>query len=395
MISILKESKSKPLDVVVFLFIGIIFLVSSQKENASAYNLMRVVIAVSFTVVISLRRQIIIYKNLVNIFFFFVWGALSLTWSVSAPRTDVIKNLFLNYILLFLFIQYLGESINRIKICIVAFAFAGIIVVVKILTAIDLTTITERIFLEGFNINDVGLTLVFSGMCFFYLYEVTQKKYCLILSIVCMGTSLLSGSKKILFDILIFLFLSAFWNKSFSPKYLARIMVFLFFSFAMVFLVFNNEYLYAIIGKRTKEFIDAALGASEYNASDTIRSNLIEYGIELFKQYPMKGVGIANSELLNEYGMYAHSNYIEMLANVGIIGCILFYLPYVDSAKQMIRYKKSKKSEIKLAIITTVIFIVSDFFMVSYYDLPKIIIFNFVYVILTQNNEKMLWHFKW
>ncbi len=395
MVSVLKESKTEPLDIVSFLFIWIIYLVSNEKDNATTYNLLRVVIVVSLTAVVILRRRIIFYKNIVNILLFLVWGALSLTWSVSTPRIDVIKNLFFNYIILFLFIQYLGDTINRIKICIVAFASAGVLLVAKILTTTNIRTLTTRLFLEGFNINDVGLALVFSGICFSYLYEVTKKKYCFILSIVCMGTSLLSGSKKILIDIVVFLILTAFWNKRFSIKYLVRSFILFFASITLLYIIFNNAYFYAIIGKRTQEFIEAFLGKTTYNASDIIRSNLVEFGIELFKQHPIKGVGIANYELLNIYGIYSHSNYIEMLANVGIIGFILFYLPYVDSIKHLFGSKQLKSPEIKLAIITTIIFIVSDFFMVTYYDLPKIVIFNFVYIILTNTNENNKWRLNW
>ena len=55
------------------------------------------------------------------------------------------------------------------------------------------------------------------------------------------------------------------------------------------------------------------------------RKDLMNSAWEVWLNHPM-GIGLDNYRVVS--GVYAHSNYFELLASVGIIGLIIYYLSY-------------------------------------------------------------------
>jgi len=60
-----------------------------------------------------------------------------------------------------------------------------------------------------------------------------------------------------------------------------------------------------------------------------IRSILYREAFEVFSNHPIFGVGLDNFRLFSSSGLYAHSTYMEVLADTGIIGFIMFYIMYI------------------------------------------------------------------
>jgi len=98
--------------------------------------------------------------------------------------------------------------------------------------------------------------------------------------------------------------------------------------------------------------------------STTIRKNLILSGIDAIENRPLLGYGMANFHFVSFNGQYAHNNYIETLANVGIIGAIVFYLIYISLIKKIFMMKKC---DLKYMLFYFVlIFLFMDFAVVTY-----------------------------
>lgn len=57
-----------------------------------------------------------------------------------------------------------------------------------------------------------------------------------------------------------------------------------------------------------------------------IRYEMMTFGIELFSENPLFGVGLNNYRAHSPWGMYSHNDYIESLTNTGLPGFILYQL---------------------------------------------------------------------
>ena len=67
---------------------------------------------------------------------------------------------------------------------------------------------------------------------------------------------------------------------------------------------------------------------SDSGAAD-IRAILYREAFEVFQEHPFFGVGLDNFRRYSVSGLYAHSNYMELLADTGIIGFALFFAVYL------------------------------------------------------------------
>lgn len=80
-------------------------------------------------------------------------------------------------------------------------------------------------------------------------------------------------------------------------------------------------------------------------ASINIRSQMITFGLEMFKENPIWGYGIDNYKIL--YGVsyyaeaYSHNNLIELLVGVGIVGAFLYYYSNLVVIKNLYFINKS------------------------------------------------------
>lgn len=82
------------------------------------------------------------------------------------------------------------------------------------------------------------------------------------------------------------------------------------------------------------------LGSSQGALGVDDQATLMMRGIDMFLQRPLFGWGIAGFQQYHgEYfgkAFYSHSNYIELLADYGIIGIVLYYSQYLKSMRKLL-----------------------------------------------------------
>ena len=61
---------------------------------------------------------------------------------------------------------------------------------------------------------------------------------------------------------------------------------------------------------------------------EDVRTELYREGFEMIKSSPVFGVGLNNFRALSSFGFYSHSDYIEVAANTGIVGFLLYFSIY-------------------------------------------------------------------
>src|SRR5699024_118429 len=100
----------------------------------------------------------------------------------------------------------------------------------------------------------------------------------------------------------------------------------------------NNPFLYNVLGSRIEGFFANFTGRGEIDASTNTRMNMINTGLDFFKEKPLFGHGIDSFRQLyfNYVGdyRYSHNNYIELLVSVGVFGTVIYYLGLLSILKK-------------------------------------------------------------
>lgn len=107
------------------------------------------------------------------------------------------------------------------------------------------------------------------------------------------------------------------------------------------------------------------------SASTYTRIKLINLGIKIFKEHPILGIGIDNATELvaglfyKDY-YYLHNNYIELLADGGIIGFGIYYFIYVILFIKLWKNRDFTSGEFNIVCVLFILRLIIDFGMVSY-----------------------------
>ena len=91
--------------------------------------------------------------------------------------------------------------------------------------------------------------------------------------------------------------------------------------------IFAGSYLFSAISDTAA--IQRIYKLKEDSDGADIRKILYREAFNVFADSPFIGKGLDNFRLFSASGLYAHSNYLELLADTGIIGFILFYMVYI------------------------------------------------------------------
>lgn len=131
--------------------------------------------------------------------------------------------------------------------------------------------------------------------------------------------------------------------------------------------------LYNIIGNRMERLFSFVSTGTAGELSIGWRQQMIEYGKELFRRHPIFGVGIDTFRYF--YGIegtttfhstYSHNNYIEVLADGGIVGFIIYYSIYFFGLRKVLK----NRSGINMCfVLVLLVMLVGDCSTVSYQTL--------------------------
>ncbi len=125
---------------------------------------------------------------------------------------------------------------------------------------------------------------------------------------------------------------------------------------------------------RLEDFVNLVLqkeddGVERSGQSIEDRMNLVSIAWDVANQYPF-GVGLNNFAEIS--GVYAHSNYMELLATTGFIGVLLYYICYVIVTLKSFRlWVNIRGSDFPKAILLGILVLATmDIANVSYYSKP-------------------------
>ena len=184
-------------------------------------------------------------------------------------------------------------------------------------------------------------------------------------------------------------------NRDNIVKNASKIVIVILIGFVGYYALLHVPFLYSMAGHRIESMVAGLFGTdAAVDSSTSTRLNLIQWGIEWFKERMWFGYGIDNYRfVLHSYhsnwslAYYAHNNYVELLVDVGLIGTIVYYFNYVwmlvSSARNV---RKITKQEL-LFIGILVAIMISEYGLVTYYDKYIQVILLLIWMIIETLKE--------
>lgn len=321
---------------------------------------------------------------------FLSFAALSYFWAESSDLVvNILKSLVVRFAILLLIRSAIRskEDIRKLLVSVAGAAvvnsFYLLLSSLEQMAANSDKEVGNRLGGEGgWNANAIGMLVAIAALLFLYFYQKNtkpvQKIFCLLLVAAMIVIALLTGSRKafaiVLGGTIAYLLLTN-RKKRFRTLLFAAAFVWVLFYLAM-----ETEFFYSIIGNRIDGFLSLITGEGEADSSAVLREKLIAGAIEVWKEYPDVGCGLGCYQLFSAgfagKEMYAHNNYVELLADLGIVGTMIYYSGPLLLLLSLLKKLKSKENEGKLFFTLLVTILIMDFACVSYTDF----LFSLVYM---------------
>ena len=224
----------------------------------------------------------------------------------------------------------------------------------------------------GINENSFGRRA--AGMACFIFYWCKKEHWKnifadVIFAILALFT-LLSGSRTtvLLLGIYVIAFLAFEHPPKNVTKFCGKLLIVVAFCVAGYFCIKNISFLYNTIGHRIDDLLKLLGGVSEGDGSAITRVNMMNRAKEIFLKNPLIGIGLNNFKFVTSHNTYAHNNYYELAACLGVVGLAVYYVPFViylfRAAKRWL--KDEREMIVPLAILVS--FMIADIGGVSYFN---------------------------
>ena len=243
----------------------------------------------------------------------------------------------------------------------------------------------------GYNANYVGVigayAGIFAGMNFFYY----RKFYGLIQLALALVIVFLTGSRTSLAILVIGVAFEFLNEIMMNPNWLKKLGLFVFcviLACFVLWLCFNVPLFYEMLGQRIETFILSLQGVKTSEGSTSIRISMMSEGLEVFRRHPITGIGIGNSGAYSVHHTYFHNNYVEILADTGLIGFIVYYSFWFVMAINAIRSfrRLGKTNTLRRMLFCSIGLImaslVGDIGHVSYYSENSLMVFPVLFYML-------------
>lgn len=215
------------------------------------------------------------------------------------------------------------------------------------------------------NANSFGLmtTIFYTGtmITFFNTNNKCLKCFLILAVILDLHLMLLTGGRKFFLYVVVFLFVILLTKGKITAS---RLVLVSFLTGIVVvvggYFIMHNSYLYDAIGYR----FDGMSSGQAQGLDD--QENLMVKGIELFLQRPLLGWGVSGFATASGTGFYSHSNYVELLADFGVVGTLLYYSNLLWCAIVLWKNRRCREEEYMLyAPLLSSIFVL-DIFSISF-----------------------------
>ena len=232
----------------------------------------------------------------------------------------------------------------------------------------------ERLGNTFSNINSIGMVSAIAVVIAFYKFIFVKKSLHIILTVPCVFMVAMTGSRKALalLGVGILLLLLFKYAKG-NPFIVAFKLLFIGIIVVALILYLLTLPMFSVIAERMEGLVALITGVGKVDSSAQIRDNMIQLGMEIFKENPILGVGIGNARIVVAQSLlghetYLHNNYVELLSSLGIIGFTLYYSMWGYVLLGIYKYRKYSEKLSIICITLILLQLMLDYGMVSYYS---------------------------
>ena len=231
-----------------------------------------------------------------------------------------------------------------------------------------------------FGSNRTAMILTFTSILI--IPNIKVKKFFLIPIILFSLITFLMGTKMGLIGLFVGIGSYYLSNKKVRLK-----QVFLLFGLLIIItlLIFKIEFFYNSIGYRFEGLFSLLL-EGEGDSSSNARLYLMKEALDVFLSHPVLGTGLDGFRYNLTRMTYSHSNYLELLANGGLIGFIIYYyLPLLLLVKTFY-FSRNECAETRIFFAVIMTILVNDIFNVTYFREYVFILFALIYSRVIEKN---------
>jgi O-antigen ligase len=342
-------------------------------------------------IIIKYKIKIIKLRFFLNWMCFTLWSAISVLWAYNGVDINKIIVLLLIGCTCLAINTYISTR-EQIDIYLNMVILSSILLELYLLYYYGISIFKDRFDNSFINANRAGTIFAVAAYFAMYLWYSKKKISYAIWYLISFAGVLISGSKTSMLSCSIMCvgFIVIKDRKKWNVT-IKNILIITIIAIVVFLMIMKIPILYNIIGERIAAFMETFSGENDTDKSTLQRMYLIRKGMEVFKQRPLIGVGIDNFRYFNNLHTYAHSNIVELLASVGLIGCILFYRLYYIIIREM-HYNGSLTDEDKAFVIAYLLeVIIINFSNVYYYEMIDIVVLCVMYCFAsTKSNCKKI-----
>lgn len=363
-----------------YAFVILWFFVLAQNSDLSSSRLLWWGSVALFVAVYMLSYGFQVYFDnyALWLFVFTAFAASSALWAITPSLVfDMLKTLAIHmmiFLLLYSSIRTQKDIDFLLKLLLMACVVNAIYLLFTNAEILDQSQeIADRLgSQEGWNANSIGMMTSVGALLSVYFSQKASKlspKLLLGLIVVFLGAvSLITGSRKAV--VMLMGGISAYVFLSAKGKRVRSLFFIVFFVLLIWYLIMENPYFYSVVGWRVEAFLSQFTGEGELDGSTLARQTLVEAAVDAWKQSPFLGHGLDCfryfGELATGHDYYAHNNYVELLADLGVFGFLAYYGGY---AYALIRSWKSRKNKLSMLLFVLVsIMVVIEYACVTYMD---------------------------
>lgn len=351
----------------IYLYIGSIYVLSYSAYNAISRALFMLMLFL--TVLKTVMNKSMISVDLPNVFMalFISYTLLSSFWVMSQTGVDERVATLFNLVMLYMSIRLNISSMKDLRVILNAIIVGTIIMCIYTVYYYGPVYIVQQISVGGRigqeinQVNGMGMYCAILIAIMFYMLLYEKKWLYIAFAPLALFVLLGCGSRKGFMLAFVGVFVILFFkagNKKllvvFGAIMTMAIFVYLIYEFAE-----TNYFFY-----RLSQALALVDSNDVTEGSISVRSQMIKFGWELFKQNPIKGYGIMQYEYL--YGLKygaprpAHNTYIQVLVGFGAIGFVFYYGIYLYVIKNVIVFLKKNIRYVVLIASIVVVMLFND-----------------------------------
>lgn len=329
-------------------------------------------------------------------FVFIVCGITSMLWAVNDTQiSSILVTLFRVLFVCFFLSQRVYDD-RDLEIVLflynVAVLYMIICIGLKMVNYYSLAGLFTHRFGDnfGYNSNTTAVQTSIAFLISFHKVKANRLRFLnILMMVIYVITTVLTGSKKgllgLLMGLIILMYLKNRGVKKIKVLFISTVIIFI--TYELIAVV---PFLYNQVGYRIVDFLGALNGGSSEGMSTNNRLQLIKQAISIWTKNPMFGVGLNNFSLIQTVGnsgYYAHCNYAELLADLGIIGFIVYYFVPFCFVFSKVNYRNDLHLTLKTLIL--LIFIL-DVGMVSYQEIQTLLFYWLFSIVLLEKNNRTI-----